>query len=113
MQILDARRCIIKTPAVLAYLHRLVLAEPAITSHVSDIQLDPQPWGQSALHFAGRHTRTGEQVLLKVNVAADQLWWTHALAHAHPQLLPRAMQPRALEVVGQQPPPERRFHEPA
>jgi hypothetical protein len=88
MQILDASGCVIKTREVIEHLHRLVLADPAITSVVSEIAPDPQMWGQSALHFAARRIDSGEPVLLKVNVPSDQLWWTRSLAHRYPELLP-------------------------
>ena len=89
MQFLDARGCIVKTRDVMEHLHHLVLAEPAITSVASELALDPQPWGQSGLHFSARLLESGEPALLKVNVARDQLWWTCSLAHAYPELLPR------------------------
>jgi hypothetical protein len=89
MQILDQSGCVIKTRQVIEHLHRLVLAEPAITSVVSEVAPDPQPWGQSGLHFSARRIGSGEPVLLKVNVPSDQLWWTRNLAHAYPDLLPR------------------------
>jgi hypothetical protein len=88
MQLLDASNLIIKSPEVIAHIHHLVLAEPAITSVASDIHPEPQLWGQSALHFAARHSNSGAPLLLKVNVPPDQLWWTRQLADNHPQLLP-------------------------
>jgi hypothetical protein len=89
MQLLDASNCVIKTREVIEHLHRLVLADPAITSVVSEVEPDPQQWGQSALHFSARRIGSGEPVLLKVNVARDQLWWTRNLAQVYPELLPQ------------------------
>src|SRR5215211_4551522 len=89
MQLLDERGCIIKTREVIEHLHHLVLAEPAITKIASEIEPDPQPWGQSALHFSVRLIGSGEPALLKLNVPRDQLWWTRSLAQAYPELLPR------------------------
>ena len=89
MRILDEHNCVLKTPEVTAYLHRLVLGEPAISSAVCDVHPDPQHWGQSALHFSARRIGSGEPALLKVNVAPDQRWWTRGLARAAPELLPR------------------------
>lgn len=89
IQILDGHGRVVKTREVIAHLHRLVLGEPAIAGLVSEIEPDPQAWGQSALHFSARHIGSGEPVLLKVNVSAEQLWWTRSLARAHPALLPR------------------------
>jgi hypothetical protein len=89
MQFLDERGCIIKTREVVEHLHHLLLAEPAITSVVSEIEPDPQVWGQSALHFSTRLIDSGEPALLKLNVGRDQLWWTRSLAQAYPELLPR------------------------
>ncbi len=37
MQLLDERNCVIKTLEVIQHLHRLVLADPAITSVVSEV----------------------------------------------------------------------------
>ena len=88
MKLLDENNCVIKTHEVIEHLHDLVLAEPAITSVVSGIEPDPQTWGQSALHFSARHIGSGEPVLLKVNVAKDQIWWTRELVQANPDLLP-------------------------
>jgi hypothetical protein len=89
MEFLDQSGCIIKTPKVIERLYGLVLAEPTIMSIVSEVAPDPQPWGQSALHFSARLIGSGEPALLKVNVARDQLWWTESLAQQHPELLPR------------------------
>lgn len=89
MQVLDACNNVIQTSEVIDHLHRRVLAEPAITDVVSEIEPDPQRWGSSALHFAARRRRSGEPVLLKLHVPADQLWWTRHLAQTHPALLPR------------------------
>jgi hypothetical protein len=89
MLLLDASNRIIQTREVINHLHRRVLAECAITDVVSEIEPDPQLWGSSALHFSARHISSGEPALLKVNVPADQLWWTRHLAQAHPTLLPR------------------------
>src|SRR5262245_64015712 len=89
MEFLDERGCIIKTHDVVERLHHLVLAEPAITSIASEIAPDPQPWGQSALHFSVRLISSGEPALLKLNVPRDQLWWTRSLAQDYPALLPR------------------------
>ena len=80
MQFLDQRGCVIKTREVVEHLHQLVLAEPAITSVVEEIEPDPQTWGQSALHFSTRLIGSGEPALLKLNVPRDQLWWTRSLA---------------------------------
>jgi hypothetical protein len=88
MQLLDDSGRVVKTRDVVAHLHRLVLAEPAITSVASEVEPDPQPWGRSALHFSARLVRSSEPALLKVNVAGDQLWWTRALAQEYPELLP-------------------------
>lgn len=89
MQLLDASARVIQTPTVIAHIHRLVLAEPAIIRVAAQVEPDPQPWGSSALHFAARHIRSDEPLLLKVHVPTDQLWWTRHLAHAYPELLPR------------------------
>jgi hypothetical protein len=88
MQFLDERGCIIKTSDVVEHLHHLVIEEPAITSVASEIEPDPQPWGQSGLHFSARLIGSGEPALLKLNVGRDQLWWTRSLAQAYPELLP-------------------------
>ena len=88
MQILDESGRVVKTREVMEHLHRLVLSEPAIISVVSEIELDPQPWGRSALHFSARLIASGEPTLLKVNVARDQLWWTRSLAQEYPELIP-------------------------
>src|ERR1044071_4583929 len=88
MQLLDDSNRVIKTREVIEYIHRLVLAEPTITSDVAELHPDPQLWGMSALHFSARHISSGESVLLKVNVPTDQLWWTRSLARAYPELLP-------------------------
>jgi hypothetical protein len=89
MQLLDERGCVIKTRDVVERLHQLVLAEPAIMRVAADVAPNPQPWGQSGLHFSARLIGSGEPALLKVNVPRDQLWWTHSLAQAYPDLLPR------------------------
>jgi hypothetical protein len=89
MQLLDDSHCVIKTPEVIAYLYEQVLAEQAITSLATEIAPEPQTWGHSALHFAARLRAAGEDVLLKVNVAPNQLWWTQQLAEKQPELLPR------------------------
>lgn len=91
MQLIDESGSVRKTREVIEHIHRLVLAEPAITSVASEVEPDPQPWGQSALHFAARCISSGEPVLLKVNVPPDQGWWTRALAHAYPALLPHVV----------------------
>jgi len=88
MQILDERGCVVKTRDVVEHLYHLVLAEPAITSIAAEIAPDPQPWGQSALHFSVRLIGSGEPALLKLNVGRDQLWWTRSLTQAYPELLP-------------------------
>jgi hypothetical protein len=100
MQLLDETDRIIKTHQVIAHLHTLVLAEPAITSLVSQLEPDPQPWGRSALHFSARLMSSGAPALLKVNVATDQLWWTRLLAQEYPALLPHVF--AAGEYVGGQ-----------
>lgn len=89
VQLLDDSNRIIRSNDALAYLVRLVLTESAITSHVTDLAPDPQPWGASALHFSARLTASGQPVLLKVNVADEQLWWTRALAASFPEQLPQ------------------------
>jgi hypothetical protein len=89
MRFLDERGCVIKTREVVERLYQLVLAEPAIGRVASEITPDPQPWGQSGLHFSARLIGSGAPALLKINVARDQLWWTRSLAHAFPDLLPR------------------------
>lgn len=89
MELLDQHRNMLKTPEAIAYASQLVLAEPAITTVVEDIEAEPQLWGSSALHFAARDRANGEQVLLKLNVPPDQLWWTRALADHAPEQLPR------------------------
>jgi hypothetical protein len=89
MQLLDQRGCVIKTPDVVQRLHELVLAEPAIMRVAADVTPNPQPWGQSGLHFSARLIASGEPALLKVNVPRDQLWWTRSLAQSFPKLLPR------------------------
>ena len=89
MQILDDHGSVNRTTDVIDYLYHLVLAEPAITSVASEIKPDPQLWGSSGLHFSASHRYSGEPLLLKVNVAANQLWWTRVLADTHPSLLPR------------------------
>jgi hypothetical protein len=88
MYLLDTRGCIIRTPQVARYLEHLVLAEEGITSVASQIELDAQQWGQSGLHFSALHEATGVPLLLKVNVARDQLWWTRLLAQHHPEQIP-------------------------
>ena len=88
MQLLDESGRVVRTRDVMEHLHRLVLSEPAIISIVSEIELDPQPWGRSALHFSARLVASGEPTLLKVNVARDQLWWTRSLAQEYPELIP-------------------------
>jgi hypothetical protein len=89
MQFLDERGCVVKTREVVEHLYQQVLADPAIRRVASEIAPDPQPWGQSGLHFSARLTESGELALLKVNVARDQLWWTRSLAQTYPDLLPR------------------------
>ena len=89
MQLLDDSNRIIRTNDALAYLCSLVLAEPAITNLATGIEPDPQPWGASALHFSARLIASGQPVLLKVNVADEQLWWTRALAASFPEQLPQ------------------------
>src|SRR5690349_21646097 len=89
MQILDDSGRVVRTSAVVEHLYRLVLAEPAIASVASQIVPDPQLWGSSGLHFAVRLAGSSEPALLKVNVAADQLWWARQLAQSAPELLPR------------------------
>ena len=89
VQLLDDSNRIIRTNEALAYLHGLVLAEPAITNLATGIAPDPQPWGASALHFSARLIETGQPVLLKVNVADEQLWWTRALVTTFPEQLPQ------------------------
>ncbi len=88
MQFLDDRNRIIRTNDALAYLYGLVLAESAITNLATGIEPDPQPWGASALHFSARLIETGQPLLLKVNVADEQLWWTRHLARSFPTQLP-------------------------
>jgi hypothetical protein len=100
MQFLDSSRRIIQSREVIDYLHRAVLAEPAITSVAAAIEPDPQLWGSSALHFSARHTDTGAPALLKLNVPADQLWWTRQLARAYPDLIPLVYASGDLAVAG-------------
>jgi hypothetical protein len=88
MQFLDERGCVARTPEVVEHLYQLVLADPAIGRVAAEIAPDPQPWGQSGLHFSTRLIGSGEPALLKLNVARDQLWWTRSLAHAYPDLIP-------------------------
>jgi hypothetical protein len=88
LQLLDTLGGVIRTPEVAAHLHRLVLAEPGITSVADQIEIDAQQWGQSGLHFRALHHTSGVPLLLKVNVARDQLWWTRRLAHQHPEQIP-------------------------
>ena len=64
------------------------MAEPALAAAVTGLQPSPQERGSCALHFAGRLRASGETVLVKVNVAPGQLWWTPALARDFPALIP-------------------------
>jgi hypothetical protein len=89
MQLLDESGRVVRTREVIQHLHDLVLSEPAITNVASEVEPDPQAWGASALHFSARLISSGEPVLLKINVARDQLWWTRRLAQEYPELLPR------------------------
>lgn len=88
MHVLDAHKNIIQTSDVIDYLYRRVLAEPAIAQVAADLTPDPQSWGSSGLHFSARHPSSGAPMLLKLNVPADQLWWTKQLAQTQPTLLP-------------------------
>src|SRR5262245_32539826 len=88
MQLLDARNRLMKGPEVIDFIFHRVRAEPVLASLISDIYPEPQPWGQSALHFSAHLIPSRQPVLLKVNVPFDQLWWTRHLALSHPHLLP-------------------------
>jgi hypothetical protein len=88
MQLIDASNRLIKTPEVIDFIFHLVRADSTLATLISEIHPEPQPWGQSALHFSAHLIHSGHPVLLKVNVPFDQLWWTRQLAHSHPHLLP-------------------------
>ena len=88
MLLLDDDGCIIRSDAVVARIIGLVAADATIAAAATDVALDSQRWGSSALHFSARARDSGAAALLKVNVAAGQLWWTRALAQERPELLP-------------------------
>ncbi|MBK8797142.1 MAG: hypothetical protein IPM07_12705 [Anaerolineales bacterium] len=88
MKIFDENGKILLTPASIAYIHQLLLAEPAITGIANMTRPEIQEWGSTALHFAATAIETGESLLVKVNVPQDQLWWTRELTKNCPELLP-------------------------
>lgn len=74
-------------PEAVAFIHHQVRAEPAL-SGLADIAVFGAEWGTSGLHFTGKWTVSGVDVILKVGVSPSQRWWTETVAREDPGLAP-------------------------
>lgn len=76
-----------RDPETVALIHHRVRAEPALRG-VADLAAFRAEWGSSGLHFAGKWTASGADVILKVGVSRSQRWWIEAIADEDPGLAP-------------------------
>lgn len=74
-------------PSVVALIHDQVRVEPELRG-LADLAVFRAEWGTSGLHFAGKWTVSGADVVLKVGVSPSQRWWTQAIAKEDPGLAP-------------------------
>lgn len=85
--LVDAAGRLRRDPEAVAVIRRRARAEPALAD-LADLADFPAEWGSSGLHFAGRWTPSGAEVILKVGVSRAQRWWTEAIAQGDPGLAP-------------------------
>ncbi|MFC7618770.1 hypothetical protein [Microlunatus sp. GCM10028923] len=74
-------------PAAVALIHHRARAEAALRG-LADLRVFGAEWGSSGLHFAGRWTASGAEVILKVGVSPPQRWWTEKISEEDPGLAP-------------------------
>lgn len=74
-------------PEAVAFIHHQVRAQPALRG-LADTSVFGAEWGTSGLHFTGRWTASGVDVVLKVGVSPSQRWWTEMIAKEDPGLAP-------------------------
>ena len=74
-------------PEAVALIRDQVRAEPVLRG-LTDVEVFGAEWGTSGLHFTGRWTVSGVEVVLKVGVSASQRWWTETIARDDPGLAP-------------------------
>ncbi len=72
---------------VVAFIQRRVRVEPALRG-LAGLAVFGAEWGSSAVHFAGRWTESGADVILKVGVSRSQRWWLEAIENEDPGLAP-------------------------
>ncbi len=76
-----------RDPEAVAFIRHRARAEPALRG-LADLAVFKTEWGTSGLHFAGKWTASGADVILKVGVSPSQRWWTEAISEDDPGLAP-------------------------
>jgi len=89
MPIRDAQGHLRITWETIDELLEMVQTDGVLGNLVTELAPEPALWGVSTLHFSARHQPSDAPVLLKLNVAGDQVWWTRMLARAAPAFVPQ------------------------